>query len=345
MEQCQSLKALTLGSTNSLDEDHCRALGSCSRPGLEIVLRHCTITSAGASILAEFLGRNQGPTRLANCHIDNSVLADGLRGNSRLERFTPRIFTSPEDSDRQFIAIAGALQENKGLVELNLNGSRDIMNDEAWGAICNSLKAHPTLELLDIRGVFGVAAPAPVVLESRIQALLDMMKVNMSIQTILLYELYKEHELFRGSVIPFLETNRFRPRLLAIQRARPIPYRAKVLGRALLSARTDANRFWMLLSGNAEVAFPSGTSIAAADTAAASTSTANNAAAVAASAMMSALTTTATGSLPTAAAHASAVSSDATSSNASDALAFAPTVAAAANVASSSAHQKRKSRP
>jgi hypothetical protein len=29
------------------------------------------------------------------------------------------------------------------------------------------------------------------------------------------------------------------------------------LGRALLSARTDANWFWMLLSGNAEVAFPS----------------------------------------------------------------------------------------
>ena len=34
-------------------------------------------------------------------------------------------------------------------------------------------------------------------------------------------------------------------------------YRAKVLGRALLSARIDANSFWMLLSGNAEVAFPS----------------------------------------------------------------------------------------
>jgi hypothetical protein len=37
----------------------------------------------------------------------------------------------------------------------------------------------------------------------------------------------------------------------------PIVYRAKVLGRALLAASTDANSFWMLLSGNAEVAFPS----------------------------------------------------------------------------------------
>jgi hypothetical protein len=42
----------------------------------------------------------------------------------------------------------------------------------------------------------------------------------------------------------------------AITETRPIAFRAKVLGRALLAARTDANRFWMLLSGNAEVAFP-----------------------------------------------------------------------------------------
>jgi hypothetical protein len=32
-----------------------------------------------------------------------------------------------------------------------------------------------------------------------------------------------------------------------------------VLGRALLAARTDANSFWILLSGNAEVAIQSST--------------------------------------------------------------------------------------
>ena len=68
-----------------------------------------------------------------------------------------------------------------------------------------------------------------------------------------------KHELFRESVIPYLETNLFRPRLLAIQKTRPIAYRATVLGQALLAVRTDPNRLWMLLSGNAEVAFPSTT--------------------------------------------------------------------------------------
>jgi hypothetical protein len=58
------------------------------------------------------------------------------------------------------------------------------------------------------------------------------------------------------SVIPYLETNRVRPRVRAIQKARPIAYRAKVLGRALVAARTDTNRFWILLSGNTDVAFP-----------------------------------------------------------------------------------------
>jgi hypothetical protein len=85
------------------------------------------------------------------------------------------------------------------------------------------------------------------------------MKVNLSIHTMYLDSQCSEHEIFRGSVIPYLETNLFRPRLLAIQKTRPIAYRAKVLGQALLAVRTDPNRLWMLLSGNAEVAFPSTT--------------------------------------------------------------------------------------
>jgi hypothetical protein len=97
---------------------------------------------------------------------------------------------------------------------------------------------------------------APLVRKSQIQKLVEMLKVNASIQTIYLDPRYSQHELYRLSVIPYLEANRFRPRLLAIQRTRPIPYRAKILRQALLAVRSDPNRFWMLLSGNAEVAFP-----------------------------------------------------------------------------------------
>jgi hypothetical protein len=77
MEHCQSLEALTLEKLD-MDEDHCRALGAYSRPDLKIELKHCRITGSGASALAEVLGRNQGPTKLTLCEIDNCVLANGI---------------------------------------------------------------------------------------------------------------------------------------------------------------------------------------------------------------------------------------------------------------------------
>jgi hypothetical protein len=84
MEKCQSLKALSLKELQ-MDENRCRLLGAYSRPGLEIVLTGCKITSAGLSALIEVLGPNHGPTKLDQCEIDNFVLANGLRGNSSLK--------------------------------------------------------------------------------------------------------------------------------------------------------------------------------------------------------------------------------------------------------------------
>jgi hypothetical protein len=324
LERCRSLKVLRLQAFESLDENQIRVLGAYSRPGLEIELHSCGITSAGASALVEVLGRNQGPTKLFLCDVDTFVLADGLRGNSRLKILNLPLLNNRGVGNRQVLAIAGALRENKGLVDLNL--MHDFtMSDEAWGAVCDSLKTHPTLEVLDLRSTWGDLL-APAVITSPIQALLDMMKVNMSIHTIRLNSKYSQNELFRGSVIPYLETNRFRPRLLAIQTTHPITYRSKVLGRALLSVGADANRFWMLLSGNADVAFPSRTTTiaAAAPVTASATDTGTSTANVVAgaSSMMSTLTITATGRLPAAAAATTAV-----------------------NVATPSAGQKRKACP
>jgi hypothetical protein len=346
MEHCQSLKVLTLNRLE-MDEDHIRALGAYSRPDLEIVLDGCRITSAGASTLVEVLRRNQGPTKLDQCYIENSVLVDVLRGNSRLKSLKPRLSSDLDVGQREVLAITGALQENKGLVDLDLE--HDFrMTDETWGAICDSLETHPTLEVLDL-STTDTMALAPAVLKSRVQALSAMVKMNMSIHTIQLHSQYSQHELFLDSVIPYLETNRLRPRLLAIQRTHPITYRAKVLGRALLSARTDPNRFWILLAGNAEVAFPSSTATVAVNlpdtsTTAAATSAAN--VAVIATSGMSASPTTATTSLPAAPAVTTTASSAVPPfiASASDACGPTVAVATAANVATPPAGQKRKSR-
>jgi hypothetical protein len=253
MVQCQSLKALKLENV-ALDENHIRVLGDFSKPGLEIELKQCQITGA-AAVLVEVLASNQGPTKLDCCYMDYSVIANGLRQNSRLKSL--RRFITPNrasDSNEEVLVIAGALKENKGLVELNITDVFGEMTDEAWNAVCDSLKTHSTLKVLHI-GDDSRAPRSPAVLKSRIQALVDMLKVNMSIHTIPIEGCYSEHELFRGSVIPYLEMNRLRPRVCAIQKSRPVSYRAKVLGRALVAARTDVESFWMLLSGNAEVDF------------------------------------------------------------------------------------------
>jgi hypothetical protein len=225
-----------------MDENHCRVLGTYSRPDLEIVLERCKISRAGASALAEVLGRNQGPIKLYNCEIDNLLLADGLRGKSRLKSLKLRLSDSPEDSNREVLAIVGALRENKGLVGLDLSSECHLC-DETWDAVWDSLKTHPTLEVLDLRQTFMIPTAASAVLQPWVQALVDMMKINMSIHTMHLDPCYSQRELYRLSVIPYLETNRLRPRLLAIQRTRPPPYRAKILGRALLSIRTNLNSF------------------------------------------------------------------------------------------------------
>jgi hypothetical protein len=116
------------------------------------------------------------------------------------------------------------------------------VSDETWNAVCDSLKTHPTLEVLDLRVYFTNTATAPVVITSRTQALANMLKVNTSIHTLHLDpRLYREDELFRGSVISYLATNRHWSRVRAIQKTRPLVYRAKVLGPALFAVRTDPN--------------------------------------------------------------------------------------------------------
>jgi hypothetical protein len=338
IKQCQSLTCLSL-HTLDMNENHCRLLGTYSRPGLQIELEQCRLTGAASEALADVLGRNQGPTKLDRCDIVYFVLAGGLRGNGRLQSLIQCHSTmNHEGSHRGALAIASALRENKGLFDLKLGHGDFMMSDEAWNAVCDSLQTHPTLQVLHLQS----SQMVPTVVTRRIQALLDMMKENRSMHTIHVSDVCSKHEIYRKSVIPYLETNRLRSRLLAIQKTRPIAYRVKLLGRGLLAVRTDPNRLWILLLGNSEVVFPS--------TTAKTTPTANlptpatataistaNVAAVAAS-VMPTLTTTATGSLP-----ATATTSATTpfAASASDPSASA----GAASVAASSTGQKRKSRP
>ena len=149
-----------------------------------------------------------------------------------------------------------------------------------------------------------------------------MMKVNTSIHTIHLDFPYSGHELYRESIVPYLATNRHRSHVRAIQKTRPLVYRAKVLGQALFAARTDLNQFWMLLSGNAEVGFSSTT---------ATTTPATN---LPAPSTAAATSNTAAAAVPTAVTATMDITRAASGTGTSD--------AGTSNVASPTASQKRK---
>jgi hypothetical protein len=102
-------------------------------------------------------------------------------------------------------------------------GCEPSSTDDAWGAVCDSLKTHSTLEVFDLVAtpIKGPLVP-PDVVKSRMQAPVDMVKVNTLIHTIRVDSLFSENEIYQDLVISHLETNRFRPRLLAIQAIRPI---------------------------------------------------------------------------------------------------------------------------
>jgi hypothetical protein len=65
----------------------------------------------------------------------------------------------------------------------------DLMDDfrmsgETWDAVYDYLKSHPTLEVLNLCLIQMFGGAISAVLKSRIQALLDMLKVNTSVLTI-----------------------------------------------------------------------------------------------------------------------------------------------------------------
>jgi hypothetical protein len=84
--------------------------------------------------------------------------------------------------------------------------------------------------------------------------LADMMKANTVLHTIDLSLHESDHEIYTESILPYLETNRYRPRVFAIQKA-DFQIRRALLGRALQTelVQNDSNLRWMLLSGNPDI--------------------------------------------------------------------------------------------
>jgi hypothetical protein len=236
----------------ALNEYQCRALATMSRLDVELVIYLCLLADDAADSFIECLQSDRGPVELDLCAIDCQILTKALTGNSRVTRYMPYC-NGGVDADMAI--LFRALADNRGLVGLNFRYGGPI-SDENWTILSQSLQAHPSLTSLNLCDtIFGSIALSTEQRAQRTRALAEMMKLNTVLNTIELAELsegrYGQH-IYTQEIHPYLVTNQYRPRFLAVNKTEDGPFREKVLGRALYSVRSNPNLVWMLLSENVD---------------------------------------------------------------------------------------------
>jgi hypothetical protein len=86
----------------------------------------------------------------------------------------------------------------------------------------------------------------------RTRLLAEMVQHNTVLHTINLIEYERDEKIYTELILPYLETNLYRPRVLAVKKTIERPFREKVLGRALDSVKSNANLVWLFLSENVD---------------------------------------------------------------------------------------------
>jgi hypothetical protein len=237
----------------ALSADLCQALATMSRLDVELDLLWCTLADDAAGAFVECLQSEKGPVKLDNCKVDSRIIADALTGNSRVTTLTP-LYGRTNDAET---AISfRALANNRGLVDLDWEG-RSISNDN-WTILCESLQAHRTLTKLDL-DYTSPRSPdgSKIVLTDdqkaqRTRVLANMVQRNTVLHTITLCKRERDEQIYTEEILPHLETNLYRPRVLAVKKTKERPFRKKVLGRALDSVKSNPNLVWMFLSENVD---------------------------------------------------------------------------------------------
>jgi hypothetical protein len=250
----------------ALSGDQCRALATMSRLDVELRIHNCKLADDAAGAFVECLHSDRGPVELHHCNIDSQILASALSGNSRVTKLKTHY---PSTNDAGTAVLVAALANNRGLEELDLE---DVsISDDNWSILCESLKAHPTLTNLNLRNTRprfhdnddndddnddaddeGLLADEQNTHRTRLLA--ETMQENTVLHTIALSEgdYAWDQQIYTEEISPYLETNLYRPRVVAVKKTIERPFREKVLGRALGCVKSNPNLVWMFLSENVD---------------------------------------------------------------------------------------------
>jgi hypothetical protein len=234
--------------------DQCRAIATMSRIDVELKIDQCSLAEAdpeAEAAFVDFLQSSGGPLRLHECFVDGRIMARGLAGQSRATHLCIQ-FDSLENASEMFRALA----DNMSLLELNLEGN-DISKAN-WRTICQSLVANPSLLNINLQRTNPRAQNGLTVSLSdeakkeRTRAIADMLAENTVLKTIQLLAVERDEIIYRDSILPRLEMNAHRPRIVAVNAIDDMPFRQKVLYRALVRVRRNPDLVWTFLSQNVD---------------------------------------------------------------------------------------------
>jgi hypothetical protein len=151
--------------------------------------------------------------------------------------------------------FARALQEDRGLVNLNLIFSPSPIGPKTLVMLCLSLQTHPFLESINFPKISN--GGLNTMQDHWMNRDAEMLQVNTVVQDVKFPYLFRDLvgiKIYHESVRPLLSRNKLRKGLGAFQKA-PRALREKLLGRALQKCRMDPDRMWMLVSENVSDVF------------------------------------------------------------------------------------------
>ena len=268
LEQCPDLELLAFMDA-TLDETQCRALAAASPSAttgkLDIRFHDCRVlhpssTAALAALFRNNNSNNQGGQ--VHYHLDHfqsedwRVLAESLRGNTSVKTIVQpagRLAERMLEND-EFRVLAEALGANQGLLKFYPRGQ--LINDENWTVMCQSLRSHPTLETLDLSGTFcdlnaGIMSNASKA--HRCNCIVDLLRSNTILRSIHLTREERDETIWSETILPHLQTRKVQLLVLKIKVVADQPSRFKLFGRALDSVKTKPYLSYLFLSGNVDI--------------------------------------------------------------------------------------------
>jgi hypothetical protein len=239
-------------SNIDLHGESCRAVATAEINYLH--LEHCEFEDDEAvQVLVDNVREELGPRGLS---LDGEPFEsperfgdfmNALRGNTYLERLD---IGDLDVRDGDFQALVAALSENRGLTHLGFSGC--TVDDHCWEELMGAIAKHPSLRTLSFEEIRDENESLVFEHQDPMHSLASMLAENEQVDEIEVDDAF-DRDVWDTVIVPRLEINSYRKRLLAIQTIQNPATRAAVTARALARLGEKPSLQFMLVSQNQDI--------------------------------------------------------------------------------------------